>query len=78
MLTQVRDFAEGTRVNDINDVYLFPYDGDIPLSDASTDEVVQAKGAARDEIRHLWQNGDMVSGIKDLSYFIDDPDGIFG
>jgi 8-oxo-dGTP pyrophosphatase MutT (NUDIX family) len=78
VLTQVRDFAEGTRVNDITAVYLFPYDGDIPLSDASTDEVVQAKWAARDEIRQLWKNGEMVSGIKDLSYFIDDPDGIFG
>ena len=78
VLTQVRDFSEGNRVNDINDVYLFPYDGDIPLSDASTDEVVQAEGASRDEIEQLWQRGGMVSGIKDLSYFIDNPDGIFG
>lgn len=78
VLTQVRDFADGARVNDINDVYLFLYDGEIPLSAASTDEVARAEWASRNEIEQLWRGGEMVSGIKDLSYFMENPDGIFG
>ncbi len=77
VLTQVRDYADGARVNDINDVYLFEFSGGIPLADASTDEVIRACWASREEIGQLWRSGEMVSGIKDLSYFMDNPDGIF-
>ncbi|MBP5605054.1 MAG: NUDIX domain-containing protein [Ruminiclostridium sp.] len=78
VLTQTRDFSGGTRVNDINDIYLFSYDGTIPLSEASTDEVAQARWMPREEIISLYQNGKMVSVIKDLSYFIDNNGGYFG
>ena len=78
VLTQVRDFAGKVRVNDINDVYLFEYDGLIPLAEATTDEVAQAKWMSRDEIMELYRNGDMVKVIKDLSYFMEDPESVFG
>lgn len=77
VLTQVRDFAGKVRVNDINDVYLFEYDGLIPLAVATTDEVAQAKWMSRDEIMELYRNGKMVKVIKDLSYFMEDLEGIF-
>ena len=77
VLTQIRDSAGGTRVNDINDVYLFSYDGPIRLAEASTDEVAQARWMARDEIVELYRQGKMVSVIKDLSYFIENTDGVF-
>ena len=77
VLTQVRDFAGKVRVNDINDVYLFEYDGLIPLAEATTDEVAQAKWMSRDEIMELYHNGEMVEVIKDLSYFMEDTESIF-
>ncbi|MBP5604634.1 MAG: NUDIX domain-containing protein [Ruminiclostridium sp.] len=77
VFTQIRDLAGGTRVNDINDIYLFSYNGSILLSEASTDEVAQACWMPRKEIITLYQSGKMVSVIKDLSYFIDNKDGFF-
>ena len=77
VLTKIRDLAEGTRVNDVNDVYLFSYDGEIPLSDASTDEVARAEWMTRNEIMSLFQSGKIVRVIKDLSYFIENEDGLF-
>ena len=77
VLTQIRDSAGGTRVNDINDVYLFSYDGPVRLAEASTDEVAQARWMTRDESVELYRQGKMVSVIKDLSYFIENTDGVF-
>lgn len=77
VLTKIRDFAGGARVNDINDVYLFAYDGEIPLAEALTDEVAQACWMTRDEIIALYESGKMVSVIKDLSYFIENENGLF-
>ena len=64
-------------MNDINDVHLLSYDGPIPLSEASTDEVAEDKWMTREEIEALYHGGKMVSVIKNLSYFIDDTDGVF-
>ena len=72
-----RDIADGTRVNDINDIYLYKYDGEADLSKATTDEVEQITWMTKDEIRELFVKGAVVSGIKDLSYFINDQDGLF-
>ncbi len=70
VLTQIRDFAGDVRVNDINDVYLFDYDGPVSLSQATTDEVAQVKWMRRHEIKELYKKGEMVRVIKDLSYFM--------
>ena len=77
VLTQIREYAGGNRVNDINDVYLFAYDAPILLAEASTDEVEQARWMTREEIAELYRQGKMVSVIKDLSYFFEDTDGVF-
>lgn len=78
VLTQVREMCGDTRVNDINDVYLFSFDGDIDLSSATTDEVAQAKWMSREEILELFHREEMVSVIKDLTYFMEDKEGVFG
>ena len=77
VLTQIRDYVGDKRVNDINDIYMFSYDGPVLLSEALTDEVAEVKWMNREEILALHQRGDMVSVIKDLSYFIDNTSGVF-
>lgn len=77
VLTLTRDYSGDTRVNDINDIYLFSYDGPMLLSEALTDEVAQACWMSRNDIVSLYKSGKMVSVIKDLSYFIDNKDGLF-
>ena len=77
VLTRVRNMADDVRVNDINDIYLYEYDGDIDLTLATTDEVKQAKWMDRSEIVSLFLNGEVVTGIKDLSYFLNDPAEVF-
>lgn len=64
-------------MNDINDIYVFVYDGEIPLSKVLTDEVTKAEWMAREEIVSLWQSGKMVRVIKDLSYFIENRNDLF-
>ena len=75
--TQIRGIVEGRRINDINDIYLFEYDGNVDLAEATTDEVVSIKWMSKDEIMSLYNRGEMVSIIKDLSYFVDDEGLIF-
>lgn len=55
--------------NDILDVYLFRYDGDIPLEKADTKEVAQAFWMNRDEIKTLYEQKKLVST---LDYFFTD------
>ena len=77
VLTRVRNMADDVRVNDINDIYLYEYDGDIDLTLATTDEVKQTKWMDRSEIVSLFLNGEVVTGIKDLTYFLNDPAEVF-
>ena len=77
VFTQVRDTVDGRRINDINDIYLYTYDGKVDLAAATTDEVNRAVWMDRDGILDLFGRGEMVSVIKDLTYFIEDPEGLF-
>ena len=77
VFTQVRDTVDGRRINDINDIYLYTYDGEVDLAAATTDEVNRAVWMDRDGILDLFSRGEMVSVIKDLTYFIEDPEGLF-
>lgn len=69
LFTKVRGTQNGKRYNDIVDVWLFGYDGEADLCKASTKEVAQVKWMTKEEIRALYEAGEMVSSIKDLSYF---------
>ena len=77
VFTQVRDTVDGRRINDINDIYLYTYDGEVDLAAATTDEVNRAVWMDRDGILDLISRGEMVSVIKDLTYFTEDPEGLF-
>ncbi len=77
VMTQIRDIADGTRVNDINDIYLYDYDGEVDLGNATTDEVEQILWMTKEEIKELFVKEEVVSGIKNLSYFVNDKDGIW-
>lgn len=62
--------------NDIMDVWLFEYDGDLHLEDAATDEVADCKWMTVSEIRKLYENKKLV---QTLDYFFcvmeaDEPD----
>ena len=69
--TKIRRTIDGKRYNDIVDVWLFQYDGEVPLENATTDEVEQIRWMDRAEIEVLRQENRLVYSIKDLSYFFD-------
>ena len=61
-----RKIIDGKKFNDILDIWLFRYDGDITLENATTDEVAQAKWMTPAQIRQLLDSGELV---ETLSYF---------
>lgn len=68
VFSHLRDVISGVRFGDIMDVWLFTYDGDASLSDATTDEVADTKWATADEIKQLYDEGKFV---KTLHYFFE-------
>ncbi|MDY5251637.1 MAG: NUDIX domain-containing protein [Erysipelotrichaceae bacterium] len=62
--------------NDIVDVWLFEYDGELQLQNATTDEVVDCKWMSYNDIKSLYDMGMLVDT---LNYFFDifRPDGNF-
>lgn len=69
LFTKIRKTIDGKRYNDIVDVWLFHYDGNVLLENATTDEVEQIQWMDKNEIEKLRQEGKLVYSIKDLSYF---------
>ena len=73
------DPAQGRLVNitvrecfqDIKDDWLFLYDGPIDLRNATTDEVADMRWMSVEEIRKLYDAGELVHT---LGYFFDDPE----
>ena len=69
---------QGKRVNttirehfqDIKDDWVFVYDGEIDLRKATTDEVADMRWMTVEEIRALFEAGELVHT---LGYFFDDP-----
>lgn len=68
LFTKIRKTIDGKKFNDILDVWLFEYDGDITLENATTNEVAQAKWMNKGEISALFKNHLLVGT---LSYFFD-------
>lgn len=68
LFTKIRKTIDGKKFNDILDVWLFEYDGDITLENATTNEVAQAKWMNKGEIAALFKNHLLVGT---LSYFFD-------
>ncbi len=68
VFSQIRNCINNTKFNDIVDVWLFEYNGDIDLSEATTDEVTQAKWMYPDEIMELNNQNKFLGTLK---YFFD-------
>ena len=54
LFTKTRKIIEGKIFNDILDVWLFEYDGEVDLSNATTDEVAQVAWMDRSQIKELF------------------------
>ncbi len=61
IFSEVRKELDGIVFNDIKDVWLFNYDGEADLKNATTHEVESAKWMTIDEIYELYDSGEMVS-----------------
>mgnify|MGYP000659408774 CR=1 FL=1 len=70
-LTKTRKNLEGKIFNDIMDVWLFEYDGEVDLSNATTDEVAQVAWMHREQIKELFEHNMFVEA---LEYFFTDVD----
>lgn len=68
IFSSIRGTINGQKFNDILDVWLFDYDGDVSLEKATTDEVEQVKWLSKSEISSLVAAGKFVPSLK---YFLD-------
>ena len=66
IFTKTRKTVGQVRCNDIMDVWLFPYDGEVHLEKATTREVSQTRWASYEDIQKLW---DQKLFVPSLDYF---------
>ena len=71
VLTKVRKQYCGKKYNDILDVWLYEYNGEVDLKNATTKEVNQVKWMNKDEIKKLYDNKELV---QTLGYFFEEID----
>ena len=71
LFTKTRKIIEGKIFNDILDVWLFEYDGEVNLSNATTDEVAQVAWMGRSQIKELF-DANMFGDT--LEYFFTEVD----
>ena len=71
LFSKTRKIIEGKIFNDILDVWLFEYDGEVDLSNATTDEVAQVTWMNRSQIKELF---DVDMFVDTLEYFFTEVD----
>lgn len=71
IFSKIREYVNGEKFNDILDVWLFEYDGDINLNNATTDEVEQAMWLYPNEVKKLYEEQKLVHT---LDYFFEKID----
>ena len=71
LFTKTRKIIEGKIFNDIMDVWLFEYDGEVDLGNATTDEVAQVSWMNREQIEELFEHNMFVGTLK---YFFTEVD----
>lgn len=69
--SEVRKTFKGIKFNDIMDAWLFEYNGEVNLKNATTDEVRDFKWMTRDEIKELYNTGELIDT---LGYFFNEID----
>ena len=68
VFSHTRHYVDGKKFNDMMDVWLFEYDGEVSLKNATTDEVNDVKWLNKNEIMELYNNKKLVPT---LEYFFD-------
>jgi isopentenyldiphosphate isomerase len=68
---KTRGYVNGKKFNDIMDVWLFRYDGDVSLAKATTDEVAEVHWMTREQIEEIYAAGLLVPT---LEYFFTEVD----
>ena len=71
ILSDIKKIELGKVVNKILDVWLFEYDGEVDLSNATTDEVAQVAWMNREQIKELFEHNMFV---ETLEYFFTEVD----
>ena len=71
ILSDIKKIEFGKVVNKIVDVWLFEYDGEVDLGNATTDEVAQVAWMNREQIKELFEH-DMF--VETLEYFFTEVD----
>lgn len=71
LFTKTRKIIEGKIFNDIMDVWLFEYDGEVDLGNATMDEVAQVAWMNREQIKELFEHNMFVDT---LEYFFTEVD----
>ncbi len=60
LFSKIRDVIDGQSFQDIMDVWLFEYDGETQLENATTDEVADCKWMSVDNTKKLYDSGKLV------------------
>ena len=68
LFSKIRNDFDGKKFRDIMDVWLFEYDGDVDLKNATTDEVADVRWMKTEEIKAYYDMGKLV---ETLDYFFD-------
>ena len=71
LFTKTRKIIDGKIFNDTMDVWLFDYDGEVDLGNATTDEVAQVAWMNREQIKELF---DANMFVETLEYFFTEVD----
>ena len=71
LFTKTRKIIDGKIFNDIMDVWLFEYDGEVDLGNATTDEVAQVTWMNREQIKELFEHNMFVETLR---YFFTEVD----
>lgn len=74
LFSKIRNECDGVKFRDILDVWLFDYDGDIDLKNATTDEVADAKWMTMDEVHNLYDSGKLVKTLNYCFCALEAPD----
>mgnify|MGYP003292884723 CR=1 FL=1 len=71
VFSKIRQIVDGKKFNDIVDVWLFQYDDEVTLKNATTDEVTQTVWMNKSQILDLFKQNKLVDTLK---YFFTEID----
>lgn len=64
LFSRVPKIVDGRKFNDIVDVWLFQYDGEVSLCNATTDEIEQIEWINRSQIKNLLEQNKLVDNFE--------------